>query len=88
MVLTAGLHKDIPAPIYQKCGTKNWTRFIDIGKVAQSVGGSVYEALIGPHAFTGCDTVRAFAGQGKMIALKLMESNKRYQEAFSLLLNL
>ena len=35
------------------------------------------------HAYTGCDTVSAFASRGKMGALKLMNSEKIYQVAFS-----
>jgi len=35
------------------------------------------------HAFTGCDTISAFAGHGKMTALKQMKSDKAYQEAFT-----
>ena len=35
------------------------------------------------HAYTGCDTVSAFVGRGKMGALKLMKSETTYQEAFS-----
>ena len=37
----------------------------------------------GMHAFTSWDTVSAFAGRGKMGALKLLKSGKAYQEAFS-----
>ena len=39
-------------------------------------------ALIGMHAFTGCDTVSAFAGKGKAKALKSLLSNKMDQDTF------
>ena len=56
---------------------------MDITKLGQSLGSGVSDALLGMHAFTGCDTVSAFAGRGKMGALKLLKSDKAYQEAFS-----
>ena len=39
-------------------------------------------ALIGMHAFTGCDTVSAFAGRGKVGSFKQKKSDRTYQEAF------
>ena len=51
--------------------------------MVHSLGDSVCDALVGIHAYTGCDTVSAFAGCGKTSALKLMKSEKTYQEAFS-----
>ena len=35
------------------------------------------------HAFTGCDTVRAFAGKGKAQTLKILKKNKRGREALT-----
>ena len=37
------------------------------------------------HAFTGCDTVSAFAGRGKAKALKLLTNSKEHQDKFLLL---
>ena len=50
---------------------------------ASSVGDSLCDSLIGLHAFTGCDTVSAFAGQGKLKALKMVKKDTSYQETFS-----
>ena len=83
MLLCLAFQKDIPCPIYQKCGTQNRTRFVDISKLALSLGDSVCDSLIGLHAFTGCDTVSAFASRGKLNALKLMQRDITYQETFS-----
>jgi len=83
LVLCLAFNKDIPCPVYQKCGTQTRTRFLDIDKLARSMGDSVCDALVGLHVFSGCDTVSAFAGRGKMGALKQMKSDKTYQEAFS-----
>ena len=67
----------------QMCGTKNRIRFLDINKLSHTLGGDVCDALIGMHAFTGCDTVSAFAGRGKMTTCKKMKTDKIYRAAFS-----
>jgi len=69
--------------MYQKCGTLNRTRFLDITKLGQSLGSGIFDSLVGMHAFTSCDSVSAFAGRGKIGTLKLLKSDKIYQEAFS-----
>ena len=43
----------------------------------------VCKALLGMHAFTGCDTVRAFAGKGKIRALTILKANAEFKEAFA-----
>lgn len=40
-------------------------------------------ALPAIHAFTGCDTVSAMAGQGKVKALKLLTKNHEFETLFS-----
>ena len=41
MVFCLGFNRDIPCSIYQKCRTKNRTRFIDFGKLASSLEDSI-----------------------------------------------
>ena len=53
LIMCLGFKRDIPST-YQKCGTQNRTRFIDIDKLTASLGSSVCHALVGLHAFTGC----------------------------------
>ena len=72
----------IKTPLFQKCGTRTRTRLVDIRKVAATVGTEVCRALIGLHAYTGCDTVSAFAGKGKASALKLLTNNRATQDTF------
>ena len=71
------------ASLFQKCGTRTRTRFIDISNVAASVGPDVCKALLGMHAFTGCDTVMAFAGKGKTRAMTILKANVEFKEAFA-----
>ena len=41
-----------------------------------------FQALLGLYGYTGCDTVSAFAGQGKIKPTKLMATFKEYVELF------
>ena len=80
MLFCLAFQNVIPCPIYQKCGTQNSTRFVEISKLAWSLGDSICDSLIWLHAFTGCETVSAFASQS---ALKPMKSDIIYLETFS-----
>jgi hypothetical protein len=68
--------------LFQKCGTRTRTRVVDIKKVAATVGINVCRSLTGMHAYTGCDTVSAFAGKGKANPLKLLMNNREIQNTF------
>ena len=81
-ILCLAFRENIRASLFQKCGTQTRTRFIDISNVA-SVGPDVYKALLGMHAFTGCDTVGAFTGKGKIRALTILKANAEFKEAFA-----
>ena len=63
----------IPASMHAKCGTQTRTRYVSISSVVGAVGGELCKCLIGMHAFTGCNTVSAFAGRGKITALRLVK---------------
>lgn len=82
MILCLGCCKGINALLYQKTGTQNRTRYINISNLAQCLGDDLSDALIGMHAFTGCDSTSAFAGQGKLRALKLVKESRTFQELF------
>ena len=81
-IMSLAFHDRIQASLFQKCGTKTRRKLVDIRKVAATVGVGVCRALFGMHAFTGCDTVSAFAGKGKAKALKSLISNKMDQDTF------
>ena len=84
-LLSLAFHDRIGVPLYQKCGNKARSRIVDIMEVAAKIGTSACQALLGRHAFTGCDTVSAFAGSGKAKALKLLTNSKEHQDMFLLL---
>lgn len=62
MILCLGCCKKINCPLYQKSGTQNRIRYINISNLAQLLGDDLCDALIGLHAFAGSDSVSAFAG--------------------------
>ena len=43
------------------------------------------DAILGLHAFNGCDTISAFLKRGKMKPLKLMRKNPSFRETFQTL---
>ena len=47
----------------------------------------VFNALPGLHSFTGCDTVSAFSGKGKVKALKLVKKNNKFLWLFQVIGN-
>ena len=66
----------ILASMHVKCGAQTRTRYVSISSVVGAVGGELCKCLIGMHAFTGCDTVSAFTGRGKITALRLDKQQK------------
>ena len=68
--------------MYVKCGMQTRTRYVSIFSVVAAAGGELCKCLIGMHAFTGCDTVSAVAGRGKITALRLVKQQTSYQEMF------
>jgi len=82
LILCVCLSRKMACSLYQKSGSQNRTRYIDVCKLARSLGENVSQALVGLRAFTGCDTVSAFAGRRKLGALKLLKESKIYQQAF------
>ena len=81
-VLCLTFNSFIQASLYMKCGTQTRTRYIDISMAVQLHGPEVCKCLIGLHAYTGRDSVSAFAGKGKIRALKLVKRQKSFQDLF------
>ncbi|KAI4818756.1 hypothetical protein KUCAC02_004058 [Chaenocephalus aceratus] len=65
------LCKTMACPLYQKCGTQNRTRYIDISKLASSWARKSDKVLLDYMLSLGCDPVSAFAGRGKLSALSI-----------------
>ena len=78
-------HSNVLGDVYMKVGRGSKHRIIQIKRIVENLtknlatGIRVQDflmSLIGLHAITGCDTVSAFAGKGKVKALKLLMKNR------------
>ena len=74
-VILLALHSQIPTRILLRRGKGNAVRLIDIPRLWTILGEDVCQAMIGVHAYTGCDSVSAFGGQGKIKALNLINKS-------------
>ena len=72
-VLCLAFKDFVPAGMYLECGTQTRTRFVSITNVFERHGSRICKCLPGLHAFTGCDSVSAFSGKGKLTALKFVK---------------
>lgn len=81
-IMCLGFHDRIMVKFFFKCGTQICMRVPDIGKSASTLSENVGRVMIGLHTFTGCDTVSAFAGKGKVSAFQIISANRHTQETF------
>ena len=79
LILYMAVQARVGCNLYVKCGPRVRTSILNIKKMYAAVGQGTCTALLGMHAFTGCDTVSAFSGQGKLKALKLLLLNTTCQ---------
>ena len=73
MVVAVYLQPLIPASLVLVMGTARNSRVLDVRTICNTLSRDTCQALPGLHAFTGCDSVSAFAGRGKMLALELVQ---------------
>ena len=74
------LNEQFPSKIFLKRST---SKIVEIPKLISAVGTKMKEALLGLHAFTGCDTVSAFSGKGKVNPFKMVMKNDKFIVVFS-----
>ena len=72
-VISVALQHKIAARIYILSGTKQRLRLIDISDINKKLTQEVCDALLGLHAFIGCDSVSAFLGKGKNKVLEALQ---------------
>ena len=68
--------------IYMKRDTQNRTRFVDITDISTNLVIDLSQSIPEIHALTGCDSVSAFAGKGKVAALQVLRKHPSFQKAF------
>ena len=81
----------IPGKLFIRTGTKSKARIISIEKVKQSLMlrcdlqdiELLSKSLVSFYSFTGCDTVSAFCGKGKVKPLNVLLKNQKYIEEFA-----
>ena len=83
LIICLAFASELHADILMRCGTKNRTRLINIKSVAETIGVNVCKSLIGYHAFSGCDSVSAFAGLGKNKGFNLLLNSEQFQSTFT-----
>ena len=83
----------IAAELFFLTGVKSSRRIIDVDKISDYIYEDlnsceistdiVMKSLIGFDSFTGCDTINAFAGRGKVKPIKLMLKDEKCIKMFS-----
>ena len=77
-VISIALWHKIATRIYILSATKHCMRLIDISEINIKFTQDVCNALLGLHAFTGCESVSAFLGKGKKKALQIVQNAYKY----------
>ena len=84
-------HSNVLDDVYVKVGRGSKSGIIQIKRIVENLTKDLatgirvqdfLKSLIGLHAISGCDAVSAFAGKGKVKALKLLMKNRTYVDAF------
>ena len=60
----------IPSSMFIKCSSQTRVKYLDVSRIVDQTGASTCKSLHGFHAFTGCDTVSAFQGRGKVLVFQ------------------
>ena len=79
-MLSLAFSTRIISPIYIKGGTKSRIIYSDVQNIAKMLVNEKYEALLDLHAFTSCNSVSSFAGNGKIFALNLLNKHPHHIE--------
>ena len=82
MLLCIAFAGELSNNLYFCTGTGNNTRIVDITSISNVYGVSLCKALLGLHVFTGCDSVSAFKGKGKVKGLKIMLESAEFCSVF------
>ena len=83
LVLALWCIVSITCKVYMKRDNNTRVRVLDVANLGASLGNNMNQALLGMHAFIGCDTVSSFSGRGKLSSLRILENSSRFQSAFT-----
>ena len=82
LILLLAFKSSISSSLFIKCGSQTRVKYIDVSRVVESIGANICRSLPGFHAFTGCDTVSAFAGRGKVSGYRIVSRSAEFQGIF------
>jgi len=82
MLLSLSFAHEITSSLFFVTGTGNNARIVNVTSLSQSYGIIKSHALLGLHVFTGCDSVSAFRGKGKVKAVKIMLESEEFCDIF------
>ena len=83
LLLLIAFYKSLCANTVFKTGKGNSIRYLDVGTMYEALGEERASALLGFHAFTGCDVTCKFYGKSKLTCWKVfMKSSSDVLEAF------
>ena len=80
--MLGNFHK-IKSIIYIEYGVSNSRHIIDVNALHKLLGLDLCKALLGFHAFTGCDYNPAFFRRGKQRLFKILNKKEEFQKAFA-----
>lgn len=91
VVIAVGLSTQMSCELFVKTGVKDKTRIISISRIVQQLHSKynientteTTDAVLGFHAFTGCDTVSAFWRKGKRRPWSLMMTDSNFIALFA-----
>ena len=74
--------QEIPGKIIFDTGASDKRRLININDIVGTNGHDLCSALLGLHAFTGCDSNSSFMRKGKINPIKIMKKDNSFIQAF------
>jgi len=82
VLLTYFLAKIRPTILFDT-GIGNKRTLINVSQIVANIGNNVAKALVGFHAFTGCDCTSAFLQKGKKVLYNLVKNSAAFQAMFA-----
>lgn len=78
----------IPITMYLDTGTGKHRQIINVTELAERKGAEYCTAMLGLYVYTGEDVTSAFKGKGKLVPLKKLHKNQKFNATFRLHFNL
>lgn len=81
-IILLGTSACLQSNVYLFTGTAKCQRIINITAMANSLGPDLCNAVIGFHAFTGCDSISAFFGKDKVRPWKQLLNHVSHENVY------